>query len=57
MHDDESETMFFDEEAVYNMPGLLDSMAEGLLITPPSMKRAMDWDDIGCVIDLTLWTN
>ncbi|KAG5124500.1 hypothetical protein JHK82_031237 [Glycine max] len=48
MHDDESETMFFDEEAVYNMPGLLDSMAEGLLITPPSMKRAMDWDDIGC---------
>ncbi|RZB74972.1 Dehydration-responsive element-binding protein 1F [Glycine soja] len=47
MHDDGSE-MFFDEEAVYNMPGLLDSMAEGLLITPPSMKRAMDWDDIGC---------
>ena len=33
------------------------STAEGLLITPPSMKRAMDWDDIGCVIDLTLWTN
>ncbi|TKY67101.1 Dehydration-responsive element-binding protein 1F [Spatholobus suberectus] len=56
---DESGTMFFDEEALYNMPGLLDSMAEGLLITPPSTKRAMDWDDIGCEseIDLTLWTN
>ncbi|KAK7262198.1 hypothetical protein RJT34_29761 [Clitoria ternatea] len=55
--DDESKTMFLDEEALYNMPGLLDSMAEGLLITPPSMKRAIDWDSIGCEIDLTLWTH
>lgn len=50
-------TTFLDEEALYNMPGLLDSMAEGLLITPPSMKRAMDWDDFDCEIDLTLWTD
>lgn len=56
--DDESETMFFDEEAVYNMSGLLDSMAEGLLITPPSTKTAMDWDDnIGCEMEFTLWNN
>ncbi|MED6155485.1 hypothetical protein PIB30_005689 [Stylosanthes scabra] len=34
--------MFFDEEALYNMPAFLDSMAEALLITPPSMIRAMD---------------
>ncbi|RDY11717.1 Dehydration-responsive element-binding protein 1F, partial [Mucuna pruriens] len=47
---DESEAMFFDEEAVYNMP-------EGLLITPPSTKTAMDWDDIASPIDLTLWPN
>ncbi|KAK7341964.1 hypothetical protein VNO80_24905 [Phaseolus coccineus] len=55
MQNDESETVFFDEEAVYNMPGLLDSMAEGLLITPPSTKTALDWDHIGSEIDLTLW--
>ena len=54
-NNDGSRTMFFDEEALYNMPGLLDSMAEGLLITPPSMKRAMDWDDIVCEIDMNLW--
>lgn len=55
MHDDESETVFFDEEALYNMPGLLDSMAEGLLITPPS--TALDWDPSDSEIDLTLWNN
>lgn len=49
------ESVFFDEEAIYNMPGLLDSMAEGLLITPPSMKR-FDWDEVDCETDLTLWT-
>nr|KYP68652.1 Dehydration-responsive element-binding protein 1C [Cajanus cajan] len=54
---DESQTMFFDEEALYNMPALLDSMAEGLLLTPPSIKTPMDWDDLASQIDLTLWTN
>ncbi|XP_061345412.1 dehydration-responsive element-binding protein 1B-like [Gastrolobium bilobum] len=56
-NDDESKSMFIDEEALYNMPGLLDSMAEGLLITPPSMKKTLDWDDVDCEIDLTLWTD
>ncbi|KAG2397474.1 Dehydration-responsive element-binding protein [Vigna angularis] len=55
IHNDESETVFFDEEALYNMPGLLDSMAEGLLITPPS--RALVWDHSDSEIDLTLWNN
>ncbi|XP_027348239.1 ethylene-responsive transcription factor ERF024-like [Abrus precatorius] len=53
-HDNDA---FLDEEALYNMPGLLDSMAEGLIITPPSMTRAMDSEDNGCQIDLTLWTD
>ncbi|KAG2371492.1 hypothetical protein LR48_Vigan2418s000100 [Vigna angularis] len=53
--EESNESVFFDEEAVYNMPGLLDSMAEGLLITPPSMKR-FDWDEVDCETDLTLWT-
>ncbi|KAK7335648.1 hypothetical protein VNO80_27597 [Phaseolus coccineus] len=53
--DGSNKSVFFDEEAMYNMPGLLDSMAEGLLITPPSMKR-FDWDEVDCETDLTLWT-
>lgn len=57
-NDDEyNKSMFFDEEVLYNMPGFLDSMAEGLLITPPSMKKALDWDQVECEMDLTLWTD
>lgn len=55
-NDDESKAMFFDEEVLFNIPGFLDSMAEGLLITPPSMKSALDWDVVDCEMDLTLWT-
>jgi hypothetical protein len=55
-NDDESKAMFFDEEVLFNMPVFLDSMAEGLLITPPSMKSALDWDVVDCEMDLTLWT-
>ncbi|XP_039687047.1 dehydration-responsive element-binding protein 1F [Medicago truncatula] len=51
-----SKAMFFDEEVLFNMPGFLNSMAEGLLITPPSMKSALDWDNVDCEMDLTLWT-
>jgi hypothetical protein len=54
-NNDESKTMFFDEEVLFNMPCFLDSMAEGLLITPPSMKSALDWDNVDCEMDLTLW--
>ncbi|XP_054812156.1 dehydration-responsive element-binding protein 1F-like [Prosopis cineraria] len=32
-----NDKLFFDEEALYNMPSLLDHMAEGLLLSPPSM--------------------
>nr|KYP32161.1 Dehydration-responsive element-binding protein 1C [Cajanus cajan] len=56
-NDESNESAFFDEEAVYNMPSLLDSMAEGLLITPPSMMRGFDWDQVDCETDLTLWTD
>lgn len=48
--------MFLDEEALYNMPGLLDSMAEGLLLSPPFMNTALGGDDeFTCQIDLNLW--
>ncbi|KAG5566575.1 hypothetical protein RHGRI_002208 [Rhododendron griersonianum] len=53
---DSSNAVFVDEEALFNMPGLLDSMAEGLLLTPPAMKRGFNWDDMGFDhVDVTLW--
>ncbi|KAE8037488.1 hypothetical protein FH972_010074 [Carpinus fangiana] len=48
-------TFFLDEEALFNMPGLLDSMAEGLILTPPAMQRGFGWDDLAANMDLTLW--
>ncbi|XP_010038979.1 dehydration-responsive element-binding protein 1F [Eucalyptus grandis] len=45
---------FVDEEELFNMPGLLDSMAEGLMLTPPATVSGFDWDDVD-VVDLTLW--
>jgi len=49
-------TLFLDEEALFNMPGLLDSMAEGLILTPPAMRRGFDWDDWAeGDMDLPLW--
>ncbi|XP_073152683.1 ethylene-responsive transcription factor ERF026-like [Henckelia pumila] len=50
---------FVDEEAVFNMPGLVNSMAEGMLLTPPAMKSGFKWDDIDEVdyIYFDLWDN
>lgn len=45
---------FVDEEELFNMPGLLDSMAEGLMLTPPATVSGFDWDSVDFV-DLTLW--
>lgn len=38
-------TVYVDEEELFNMPGLLDSMAEGLILTPPSVQSGFRWDD------------
>ncbi|KAK4396759.1 Dehydration-responsive element-binding protein 1D [Sesamum angolense] len=48
---------FVDEEALFNMPALLDSMAEGMLLTPPAMKKGFNWSsrDEDDEMDLTLW--
>ncbi|XP_022719928.1 dehydration-responsive element-binding protein 1F-like [Durio zibethinus] len=42
---------FVDEEAMFDMPKLLVSMAEGLLLSPPR-----NWDDADRDIDVTLWS-
>ncbi|KAA8544207.1 hypothetical protein F0562_022157 [Nyssa sinensis] len=47
---------FLDEEALFNFPGFLDSMAEGLLLTPLAMKEGFNWaGDATCDMDLELW--
>ncbi|GER55604.1 dehydration-responsive element-binding protein 1B [Striga asiatica] len=50
---------FFDEEAIFNEPLLVDSMAEGMLLTPPAMKEGFSWShfgvDIGDEVYFTLW--
>ncbi|KAJ9177969.1 hypothetical protein P3X46_009892 [Hevea brasiliensis] len=48
-------TLFLDEEALFNMPFLLDSLAEGLILTPPSIVKGFDWDEMASAIDMTLW--
>ena len=52
---DLSSTVFFDEEALFNMPGLLDRMAESLCLLPlPSVDY---WDDHAYFTDFNLWTD
>ncbi|KAL4331984.1 hypothetical protein GQ457_07G009530 [Hibiscus cannabinus] len=47
-----SDANFVDEEAVLDMPNLLVSMAEGLLLSPPRT----DWGDDHCDIGVSLWS-
>ncbi|GKU98326.1 hypothetical protein SLEP1_g11345 [Rubroshorea leprosula] len=46
-----------DEEEVFNMPGILDGMAEGLILTPLGMQKGFSWDDVDDSVDLTLWND
>ncbi|KAK1275161.1 Dehydration-responsive element-binding protein 1F [Acorus gramineus] len=44
-----------DEEEVFNMPGLIEGLAEGLMLTPPGMQRGFDWDELEYHVDMSLW--
>ncbi|MQL97210.1 hypothetical protein Taro_029902 [Colocasia esculenta] len=48
---------FLDDEALFDMPGLVAGMAEGLMLTPPSTHRGFDWDDLDCHVDTSLWNH
>lgn len=49
--------VYMDEEAVFNMPRLLENMAEGLLLTPPhAMYGDFTWDDKEADSELSLWS-
>ncbi|KAF3441706.1 hypothetical protein FNV43_RR15621 [Rhamnella rubrinervis] len=53
-----SRKVYMDEEELFNMPGLLDSMAEGLILTPLAMKRGFNWDDLeNQPFDFSLWSD
>ncbi|KAB2622626.1 dehydration-responsive element-binding protein 1D-like [Pyrus ussuriensis x Pyrus communis] len=51
-------SFYLDEEEMFAMPRLLDSMAEGLLLSPPrrSAGGSMNWDDMGSNDDVNLWS-
>ncbi|KAK1323413.1 Dehydration-responsive element-binding protein 1F [Acorus calamus] len=49
------ESEIVDEEEVFNMPGLIEGLAEGLMLTPPGMQRGFDWDELECHVDMSLW--
>ncbi|KAJ7971506.1 C-repeat binding factor [Quillaja saponaria] len=50
-----SRSFYWDEEESFNMPGLLDSMAEGLIIAPPALEKGFSWVGLETTVDLTLW--
>ncbi|KAK9266405.1 hypothetical protein L1049_025262 [Liquidambar formosana] len=50
-----STASFVDEEALFNMPSLINSMAEGLLLAPPAMQEGFKWDDTACDMNMNLW--
>ena len=54
---DLSSTMFFDEEALFNTPGLLDRMAESLDIFPLLPSMDYYWDDHAYCTVFNLWTD
>ncbi|XP_027363220.1 dehydration-responsive element-binding protein 1B-like [Abrus precatorius] len=53
--EEDSRSFFWDEEEVFNMPGLMNSLAEALIITPPALQTGFNWVGAETTIDLTLW--
>ncbi|KAM7531236.1 hypothetical protein LguiB_034646 [Lonicera macranthoides] len=52
----EHHTSYMDEEAMYDMPGLIANMAEGMLLSPPCLAGSSDWDYEESNTDLSLWS-
>ncbi len=52
--------MYMDEEALFDMPGLLVNMAQGLLLSPPHCTCVDDgleyWDDMESNGGVSLWS-
>ncbi|KAI3975458.1 hypothetical protein MKX01_042468 [Papaver californicum] len=52
---EEVSATFFDEEALYYMPALIVSMAEGMLLDPP--QQGYYYDDVESNVDSSLWSD
>ncbi|KAK2994833.1 hypothetical protein RJ640_018815 [Escallonia rubra] len=49
--------LYMDEEAMFDMPGLIASMAEGLLLSPPScLDNGFGWEDGDNAAEVSLWS-
>ncbi|XP_026438980.1 dehydration-responsive element-binding protein 1A-like [Papaver somniferum] len=53
---EEVSATFFDEEALYYMPALIASMAEGMLLDPPQEGYYYD-DDVESNVESSLWSD
>ncbi|XP_054801569.1 uncharacterized protein LOC129305609 [Prosopis cineraria] len=51
------ESSYWDEEEVFNMPALIDSMAEGLIIPPPALQAGFNWLPPETPFHFTLWAD
>nr|AIU39990.1 dehydration responsive element-binding protein [Prunus pseudocerasus]ALD84469.1 AP2/EREBP family transcription factor-like protein 2 [Prunus pseudocerasus] len=48
---------YLDEEEMFDMPRLIDNMAEGLLLSPPQcLAGYLNWDDMETEADPKLWS-
>ncbi|XP_022144757.1 dehydration-responsive element-binding protein 1D-like [Momordica charantia] len=52
-----SKRLFIDEEELFNMPAIIAGMAEGLILTPPGMKRGFNWEECENTTELSLWSD
>ncbi|KAJ7976073.1 C-repeat binding factor [Quillaja saponaria] len=52
---EDSRSFIWDEEELFNMPELIYSMAEGLIIEPPALQKGFSWVGMETTVDLTLW--